>query len=105
MTDIVHSDIIKFISHELDVDYSSVNMDTSLNYDLGIDGDDAIEFFEKIQEEFHVNLSTFIIEDYDKYFGPEGFNPLELVMILLKRSKKPERFTIQMLIAACKKSG
>lgn len=41
----------------------------SANRDLGIDGDDAVELIESIEEEFSIILNL----DFRSYFGGEGF--------------------------------
>lgn len=43
--------------------------ETSVNDDLGMDGDDGDEFMEAFSARFAVDLSAF---PYDKYFGPEA---------------------------------
>jgi hypothetical protein len=42
-----------------------------LAQDLGIDGDDAVEFFKHFGERFGVDLKG-LWEDWDQYFVPEG---------------------------------
>lgn len=41
--------------------------------DLGIDGDDAAEFFDAIHNRFGTDL-TLLREDWDTHFGPEGLS-------------------------------
>lgn len=53
-----------------------LTLETTLFYDLGIDGDDAVEFFEEFGKAFHVDLMDFKIE---KYFGPEASDPLSSI--------------------------
>jgi len=43
----------------------------TLQRDLGMDGDDAVEFFERFGREFSVDLRP-LGEDWQYYFGPEG---------------------------------
>jgi acyl carrier protein len=50
-----------------------LSLESSLNDDLDIDGDDAIEFFEAFTEKFNVDL-TELGEDWSLYFAPEGFS-------------------------------
>jgi acyl carrier protein len=55
-----------------------VTLKSDLFSDLGIDGDDAIEVFEKIEEKFDVDFSSM---QWDRHFGPEaGFNPFALLL-------------------------
>ncbi len=46
---------------------------TRLGEDLGMDGDDAVDFFEDFAETFRVDLADM---RWDRHFGPEGCNPL-----------------------------
>jgi acyl carrier protein len=59
-----------------------LSAETSVNVDLGMDGDDAAEFMQAFSERFGVDLSTF---PYDKHFGPEGGNPIVLVEAIYLR--------------------
>jgi len=55
--------------------FEDLNMKSSIEDDLGITGDDAIEFMEKFADRYKVDLSDF---KFTKYFSPEGVsgNPL-----------------------------
>jgi len=90
----LQKEIFIFISEEIGTSISSLDLNTSLNYDLGIDGDDAIDFFDKFQKVFHISMNNFLDNDYKNYFGNEGVNPFNIFK-LLKKSKK---FTIRDLI-------
>jgi acyl carrier protein len=46
-----------------------LNLDTALNQDLGVDGDDACELLDAFAKKFGVDLSRF---HYDRYFGSEA---------------------------------
>ena len=61
-----------------------LTLDTLLEKDLGITGDDAIDFIEEFAQEFNVDISSF---DYSKYFREEGFNVFEVFSRLLFREK------------------
>jgi acyl carrier protein len=55
-----------------------VTLKSDLFSDLEIDGDDAVEIFEKIKEEFEVDFSCM---QWNRHFGPEaGFNPFALLL-------------------------
>lgn len=45
--------------------------------DLGVDGDDAEELLLRLKQEFGVDLEGV---QFERHFGPEGFNPLALLM-------------------------
>ncbi len=77
--------VISFVSEFCVVNKNKLTLQTQLGNDLGIDGDDAIEFMEAFSENFEVDLTEF---EYSKYFGPEGFNPFAyLYYYLFKRDK------------------
>jgi acyl carrier protein len=66
--------IIKLIADASGVDPERISADTSLNRDLGIDGDDATELLSLYSEAFGVDLSEF---RFSQYFRdePHLFNP------------------------------
>lgn len=55
-------------------------MESRLSFDLGIEGDDAVEFFEKFQAGFSVDLRE-LGENWSSYFAPEGV-PLVLAAVV-----------------------
>src|SRR5437773_2571583 len=67
-----------FVVAECRVSEERLTPDTTLFDDLGIDGDDAIEFFEAFQQRFEVDLGSFELR---RYFGPEGW-PLRYLVIM-----------------------
>ena len=76
-----------------------VTLKSDLFSDLGIDGDDAVEVFQKIKEEFEVDFSSM---HWDRHFGPEaGFNPFALLLpSWWKWLRKRVPVTVEDLIAA-----
>jgi len=72
--------VVRFVAREARVDPGVLSLSMSLLEDLGIDGDDAIDFFNAFAEEFGVNLSGF---DPKKYFGPEGLGATTIFARLL----------------------
>ena len=57
---------------------------TSVNEDLGVDGDDGVEFMQTFSERFRVDLTSF---PYGRYFGPEACaTPLSMLRALIRRS-------------------
>lgn len=78
-------EVIDFVSQYLSLSKDEATPDTSLRHDLGVDGDDAVEFLQAFSIKFNVDISSIQIE---KHFGPErGPGPLFLlypVMLLLK---------------------
>ena len=51
--------------------HRKLTTDTRLAQDLGMDGDDAIEFLEQFAQEFNVDLADLRIH-WDQHFAPEG---------------------------------
>lgn len=60
---------------------------TTLQEDLNIWGDDAVEFLEEFSNRFGVDISEF---DFDKYFKSEGDPILQTIIRLIKRGKTPK---------------
>jgi acyl carrier protein len=57
--------------------------ETSVNDDLGMDGDDGVEFMLEFGERFAVDLTAF---PHDKYFGPEaGATALSMLVNVVRR--------------------
>lgn len=61
--------LLDFIIKETGVEDDVLTGETSLEEDLGIYGDDAIEFICAFSKRFNVDFSRFMAADY---FGPEG---------------------------------
>ena len=72
-----------FVAKVWDEPKNGLSAETSVNDDLGMDGDDGVEFMQAFGERFAVDLTSF---PYDKYFGPEaGPTPLSLVKAIILR--------------------
>lgn len=57
-----------------------INPSTTIEDDLGITGDDAVDFMEKFFDRFNVDYQGF---DFQRYFNGEGFSPLKLLLLPL----------------------
>jgi hypothetical protein len=66
--------IIAFVVKETGVQANHVQLDSSLGDDIGMDGDDAVEFFQKFGTKFQVDLGG-LYEHWHQHFGPEGGGP------------------------------
>lgn len=77
-------------------DEEEVTSDASLEDDLGVSGDDAVDLIIAFGQKFHVDVSNFILSDY---FCPEGdpILPALIKMITGKKSKKLKNLTVQHL--------
>lgn len=57
--------------------------ETSVNCDLGMDGDDGVEFMDAFSVRFNVDLTEF---PHDKYFGPEASaTPISFINASIRR--------------------
>lgn len=89
----LRSRVGRFVAHYCAVDIERIRDSTTLFADLGIDGDDAVDFFEAFRDEFGVDLSSL---ELSRQFGPEGLPfwlPLlpfvSFVKVVLRRRRKP----------------
>src|SRR5262249_29332806 len=65
--------IIEFVSEMTSIRVERLFTGTRLQWDCGVDGDDASELMVEFSRRFSVDLSDF---RFDRYFGPEAaFNP------------------------------
>jgi hypothetical protein len=63
-----------------------------------VDGDDAVDFTRRFENEFEVDLSEF---NFHSYFGDEGFDLIRaLISAFLRKTKTP--ITIALLFEAAK---
>ena len=70
-----------------------LSLESRLSFDLGIEGDDAVELFDGFKREFEVDVSELHLY-WDSYFAPEGISwvtavfvgaPVILVAIVLSK--------------------
>ncbi len=64
--------IIDFLAEFTGSSVGRINLDTLVNEDLGVDGDDGAELLAEFSQVFDVDMSSCS----KTYFGPEGFSPL-----------------------------
>ncbi len=64
--------VIVLVATKRDVSPTSVRNMSRLVEDLGIDGDDAVEFFKAFEAQFRADLSPLYCH-WSKHFGPEGW--------------------------------
>lgn len=89
--------ILELINEVTSYNEKEISLDTSINLDLRIEGDDATDFIGKFAKKFSVDISAF---DFDRYFITEGFNPMGYLNSLFKKKGKKEALTIKLLIDA-----
>lgn len=71
INDVVFNKIIYFVEEQRWKYDFTLERTTKIEYDLGITGDDAIEFMIAYGKEFNVDVSNFMAANY---FEPEGMN-------------------------------
>lgn len=81
-SDILEDRVQGFTAQHLGVKRSKLSTATRLNRDLGMDGDDAVEFFKDFAAEFQVNLDD-LYARWDQHFGPEGGPSFGFLVILV----------------------
>ena len=64
--------VIALVAKELGVPVSNLTASSRLLEDLGMDGDDAVEFFRAFEERFSPGLEP-LYHHWAKHFGPEGW--------------------------------
>ncbi|HVM38615.1 MAG TPA: hypothetical protein VM265_09535 [Sphingomicrobium sp.] len=67
------SEVIYLLAHERGLPIERVHLSDRLLQDLGMDGDDAVDFFNSVHERFGTDL-THLHEHWSEHFGPEGFS-------------------------------
>ena len=82
MTAELINEVIAFVAEYLEEPISQLSAETSINEDLGMDGDDALEFMQAFSRRFAVDLATF---PYDSYFGVEAAaNPISIIAMMIR---------------------
>jgi acyl carrier protein len=74
-----------FTIKQAGVTEEEVTEDASLENDLGVSGDDAVEFIVAFSKEFNVDVSKFMAAEY---FSPEGDVILPTIIGLFTGKKK-----------------
>lgn len=69
----LQSEIIDLVAAERGLPREKVNLSDRLLQDLGMDGDDAVDFFISVRDRFGTDL-THLQQDWSEHFGPEGFS-------------------------------
>jgi acyl carrier protein len=88
MTDTIFEKIKLLVEKHMGSYKKPLLPDTSLEKDLGMIGDDAVEFLNVFSKEFDVDLSKFKIE---KYSYSEGDSILPAIIRFLTGKKNPKQ--------------
>lgn len=62
------NDLIAFIRNEINEFSKSIDLESSIENDLGVTGDDAFEFIMSFSRKYNVDIKEF---DFSKYFHSE----------------------------------
>ena len=88
MSDVIFDKIKKFTTKQAGVMEKEVTEDAGLENDLGVSGDDAVEFIMAFAKEFNVDVSKFMAADY---FSPEGDSILPAIIRFFTGKKHPKQ--------------
>lgn len=72
------------INHKCGVSKDKIFINSKLEDDLGLTGDDAVEFILDFSRKFNVDISNFVISDY---FSNEAFNFIGLIINFFKHKE------------------
>ncbi|MFD0850427.1 hypothetical protein [Sphingosinicella xenopeptidilytica] len=74
-------EVVGMLVEERGLSPTKIKPSSRLVQDLGMDGDDAVDFFVSLQERFGTDLSA-LYERWSDHFGPEGFSGWNGVVII-----------------------
>ena len=88
-----------FINEHLVVNTDEITLETQIENDLGVYGDDAIDLIIAFGKNFNVDVSNFMASDY---FSPEGDSIFPAIVRFFtgKKKKKIKELTINQLCKA-----
>ena len=72
-TDSIKAEVLRLVVEQTGVVPDKVHPSSRLLHDLGMDGDDAVDFFNSVHERFGTDLTS-LHEHWREHFGPEGFS-------------------------------
>ncbi|MBP4139794.1 DUF1493 family protein [Flavobacterium cupreum] len=93
MNEEIFNKLKEFVVNQSAVNDQIITRSTQIENDLGVYGEDAVEFIVAFGKGFNVDVSRFMASDY---FSPEGDFILPAIIRFLTNKKKKERksFTI-----------
>jgi hypothetical protein len=77
----LQGEVIDLIADQCGIAREKILLSKRLSQDLGIEGDDAVEFFESVQERFETDLTS-LGQHWNDHFLPEGFPFLHVLIII-----------------------
>jgi acyl carrier protein len=90
--------IKKFTTDQAGIEESDITESTSLETDLGIYGDDAMEYLVAFGKEFNVDLSRFMAADYFSAEGGLKLFPGVRQLFGIKKEPRKKELTIKHLM-------
>ena len=76
------NEVIAFVAEYWEEPKSRLLAETSINIDLGMDGDDGLEFMQAFSRRFTVDLERF---PHDNYFGVEAAaTPISIIVSMIR---------------------
>lgn len=100
MSELNFEEIQSFISEFCVIEKEELTPEAKLYHDLGVTGDDAVEFMEAFIDKYDIDDTDFY---FDKYFRGEGLSLVDLYYFLFERKKlKRLPITIQHLFEVAK---
>lgn len=73
--------VVALVARFTDQPVAEITPDLTLFADLGLDGDDAVEFFEAFETDFRPDLQA-LYARWGSHFGPEGWTLLDIGQVL-----------------------
>lgn len=73
--------LIGWVAGFLGVSAGTISTSSRVNLDLGVDGEDGLDFIRAFGKEFGVDVSNF---PYARYFGPEASHPFAFMRTILR---------------------
>jgi acyl carrier protein len=77
----LEAEVIDVLAHERGLPRERIQLSDRLLQDLGMDGDDAVDFFMSLHERFGTDL-THLQEHWSEHFGPEGMSCWNALLII-----------------------
>ncbi len=94
--------VFQMLADKMCVRLKELAPEKSVNYDIGMDGDDAVEFFEEFAQRFHVDLTP-LGKEWDRYFVPEGvdlgWHNGEILTVFTARPPRKHHKTVPLLLS------
>jgi acyl carrier protein len=75
------SQVVEMLAKERGLPAAKIDVSSRLLQDLGMDGDDAVDFFTSLHERFGTDL-TALHERWSDHFGPEGYSCWNCLVVM-----------------------